>query len=96
MDDLRCNLIINHDEQITVYEQIAEKLGLTDKYGEVVSKPTRFINTHSPNNPVDIAFVDEAHLLWTQGKQSYRGDNQLQDIIERAREQLLCLMRIRF
>ena len=85
MDDLRCNLIINHDEQITVYEQIAEKLGLTDKYGEVVSKPTRFINTHSPNNPVDIAFVDEAHLLWTQGKQSYRGDNQLQDIIERAR-----------
>ena len=85
LDDLRCNLIINHDEQITVYEQIAEKLGLTDKYGEVVSKPTRFINTHSPNNPVDIAFVDEAHLLWTQGKQSYRGDNQLQDIIERAR-----------
>lgn len=60
LDDLRCNLIINHDEQITVYEQIAEKLGLTDKYGEVVSKPTRFINTHSPNNPVDIAFVDEA------------------------------------
>lgn len=85
LDNLRCNLIINHEEQITVYEQIAEKLGLTDKYGEVVSKPTRFINTHSSNDPVDIAFVDEAHLLWTQGKQSYRGNNQLQDIIDRSK-----------
>ena len=85
LKDLTCNLIVNHDEQIVVYEQIAEKLGLTDKYGEVVSKPTRFINSHLPEAPVDIAFVDEAHLLWTQGKQSYRGINQLQDIIDRAR-----------
>lgn len=83
--NLRCSLIVNHDEQITVYEQIASKLGLTEKYGEVVYRPTRFINTHSPKNPVDVAFVDEAHLLWTQGKQSYQGNNQLQDILERAR-----------
>ena len=33
---------LNHDEQIIVYEQIAEKLGLTEKYGKVVSKPTTF------------------------------------------------------
>ena len=85
LDNLRCNLIVNHDEQITVYKQIVEKLGLADKYGEIVYKPTRFINTHSVNKPVDIAFVDEAHLLWTQGKQSYRGENQLQDIMDRAR-----------
>lgn len=85
LKNLKCNLIINHEEQITVYEQIAEKLGLIDKYGEVVLKPTRFINTHSPDDPVDISFVDEAHLLWTQGKQSYRGENQLQDIIDRSR-----------
>lgn len=85
LDHLRCNLIVNHEEQITVYEQIAEKLGLVDKYGEVVSRPTRFINTHSSDNPVDITFVDEAHLLWTQGKQSYRGDNQLQDIMDRSK-----------
>ena len=83
--DIRCNLIVNHDEQITVYEQIASKLGLTDKYGEVVYKPTRFINTHSKEDPIDVAFIDEAHLLWTQGKQSYRGDNQLQDILDRAK-----------
>lgn len=29
--------------------------------------------------------VDEAHLLWTQGKQAYRGQNQLDDILKRAR-----------
>jgi DUF2075 family protein len=82
---IRCSLIVNHDEQLTVYEQIADKLGLTEKYGEVVCKPTRFINLHTPDDPIDVAFVDEAHLLLTQGKQSYRGNNQLQDIIDRAR-----------
>ena len=83
--ELKCHLLVNHDEQITVYEQIAEKLGLTEKYGKVVSKPTTFINNHSEDNPVDVAFIDEAHLLLTQGKQSYRGENQLKDIIDRAR-----------
>lgn len=51
--DLKCHLLVNHDEQITVYEQIAEKLGLTGKYGKVVNKPTAFINNHSENEPVD-------------------------------------------
>ncbi len=80
-----CHLLVNHDEQITVYEQIANKLGITDKYGKVVSKPTSFINNHDPSKPVDVVFVDEAHLLLTQGKQSYTGKNQLQDIIDRSR-----------
>lgn len=83
--ELNCHLLVNHDEQITVYEQIAEKLGLTEKYGKVVSKPTTFINNHSEEDPVDVAFIDEAHLLLTQGKQSYRGENQLKDIVDRAR-----------
>lgn len=82
---LKCHLLVNHDEQITVYEQIAEKLGLTEKYGKVVSKPMTFINNHSEDTPVDVAFVDEAHLLLTQGKQSYQGENQLKDILVRAR-----------
>lgn len=76
---------MNHDEQITVYKQIAEKLGLKENYGEIVCKPTTFINHHSVQEPVDVAFIDEVHLLLTQGKQSYRGDNQLEDIINRAR-----------
>lgn len=84
-DNLRCSLLVNHDEQITVYQQIADKLGITEKYGEVVSKPTRFINAHSEDAPIDVAFIDEAHLLLTQGKQSYKGENQLKDIIDRAR-----------
>lgn len=84
-ESINCHLIVNHDEQITVYEQIAEKLGLTKKYGKVVSKPTTFINNHSKDNIVDVAFIDEAHLLLTQGKQSYKGKNQLKDIIDRAR-----------
>lgn len=58
---------------------------MTEKYGTVVSKPTTFINNHDIDHPIDVAFVDEAHLLLTQGKQSYKGKNQLQDIIERAR-----------
>ena len=82
---IKCHLLVNHDEQITVYEQIADKLGLTEKYGKIVSKPTTFINNHTADDPVDVVFVDEAHLLLTQGKQSYQGENQLKDIIERAR-----------
>lgn len=82
---LKCCLVVNHDEQITVYNQIVNKLGITDKYGEVIYKPTRFINTHSKDNLVDVVFIDEAHLLLTQGKQSYQGNNQLKDIIDRAK-----------
>lgn len=82
---INCYMLVNHNEQITVYSQIAQKLGLTDKYGEVVCKPTSFINRHHCDEPVDVAFIDEAHLLLTQGNQSYQGSNQLQDIIDRAR-----------
>ena len=84
-ENLRCFLLVNHDEQITVYRHIAKKLGITDKYGDIVKKPTSFINHHSPEDPIDVAFIDEAHLLLTQGKRSYQGKNQLQDIIERAK-----------
>ena len=83
---ISCVLLVNHEEQVNVYKQIAKKLGLIDKYGDsIVSRPTSFINNHSKENQVDVAFVDEAHLLWTQGKQSYKGTNQLKDILERAR-----------
>ena len=85
LEPLKCCMMVNHDEQITVYEQIAQKLGLVERYGEVVYKPTSFINQHTVDEPIDVAFIDEAHLLLTQGKQSYQGENQLKDIIERAR-----------
>lgn len=82
---IESRLLVNHDEQIAVYKQIAEKLMLTENYGEVVLKPTRFINNTPENEPVDVVFIDEAHLLLTQGKQSYQGKNQLEDIINRAK-----------
>ncbi|MDD4113793.1 MAG: DUF2075 domain-containing protein, partial [Herbinix sp.] len=82
---IKCYMMVNHDEQFVVYSQIAQKLGLVDRYGEVVYKPTSFINRYSKENPADVAFIDEAHLLLTQGKQAYRGNNQLQDIVDRAR-----------
>ena len=42
-------------------------------------------NNKNHTNTVDVVFVDEAHLLWTQGKQSYRGKNQLEDLRRAAR-----------
>ncbi|AKT52838.1 hypothetical protein ADJ73_12800 [Arsenicicoccus sp. oral taxon 190] len=86
LDDLDAWLLVNHDQQLTVYEQIALKLGLARRAGDRVSKPTRFINGRDEDaDPVDVVLVDEAHLLWTQGKQSYRGTNQLADLRRRAR-----------
>lgn len=83
---LKCVLMVNHDEQITVYREIARKLHLIEKYGDgIVMKPTPFINSTDPNNPIDVAFVDEGHLLLTRGRQAYRGKNQLLDIMARAK-----------
>ncbi|AYM02113.1 DUF2075 domain-containing protein [Levilactobacillus yiduensis] len=74
-------LLVNHDEQVKVYQNIAEKLGIPVSH---VSKPTTFI-TNPENKRVDVVLVDEAHLLWTQGKQSYQGKNQWDDILSRAK-----------
>lgn len=79
-------LLVNHDQQLKVYEQIVKKLGYSPKEEvPIVCKPTSFINHTSPDDPVDVVVIDEAHLLWTQGKQSYQGKNQLVDILNRAR-----------
>ncbi|MGG7145713.1 DNA/RNA helicase domain-containing protein [Clostridium butyricum] len=84
--NIKCNMLVNHDEQYSTYMDMAKKLGLTHRFGEdIISKPTRFITNNNENNPVDVVFVDEAHLLWTQGKQAYRGENQLEDIIKRSK-----------
>jgi len=82
---LSAALLINHDEQLKVYQDIMAKLGITNKNDNQVDKPTRFINNHTVTEPVDVVLVDEAHLMWTQGKQSYRGKNQLYDLLNRAR-----------
>ncbi|WP_300767335.1 DUF2075 domain-containing protein [uncultured Bifidobacterium sp.] len=92
-------IVVNHKEQVTVYNQIATKLGLQKHEKAVVLKPTTFINRFSrqragghgrgdvstPEGKADIVLVDEAHLLKTQGDQGYSGKNQLWDILRRAR-----------
>lgn len=79
---ISCHLMVNHDQQLHVYEQIVKRLNLGK---DSVHKPTSFINRFSENNKVDVAFIDEGHLLLTQGKQSYTGHNQLDDIMKRSR-----------
>ncbi len=44
---LSAYLLVNHDEQKRVYDQIAVKLGLQNKANEVVLKPVSFINKFS-------------------------------------------------
>ncbi|WP_318766888.1 DUF2075 domain-containing protein [Lactiplantibacillus carotarum] len=78
-------LLVNHEQQVKVYKTIAHKLGLDEKHDDIVSRPTHFITTHQGQPKVDVVLVDEAHLLWTQGKQSYRGNNQLDDLLKLAK-----------
>ena len=83
--EFKCNIVVNHEEQVKVYSDIAKKLGITEKYGEVASKASPFLNRHSQDDSVDVVFIDEAHLLFTQGNQGYSGNNQLDDIVKRAK-----------
>ncbi|MCO4325506.1 ATP-dependent exonuclease [Staphylococcus agnetis] len=83
--NLNVHLLVNQNEHVTIYNQIANKLGISTKSNKIVSKPTSFINSHSAKDPVDVIIVDEAHLLLTQGKQSYRGKNHLEDLLDRAK-----------
>lgn len=91
--NLKCHLLVNHEEQLNVYKNMAAKLGFKDN---VVLNPTEFLNTHTvtdsatdkripdPQRQADVVFVDEAHLLWTQPKQSYSSKYsglQLDDIM---------------
>ncbi|MBT1176516.1 DUF2075 domain-containing protein [Bifidobacterium callimiconis] len=91
-------ILVNHKEQVHVYNQIATKLGLQKEAGDIVMLPTQFINRFSEkkvgkntadlekiSGKADIVLIDEAHLLMTQGNQGYSGKNQLYDILRRAR-----------
>ena len=83
--DFKCYMVVNHDEQVKVYADVCRKLGIEEKYGEVVSKASAFLNNHEEDDSVDVVFIDEAHLLFTQGNQGYSGSNQLEDIVKKAR-----------
>ncbi|MFF2797097.1 DUF2075 domain-containing protein [Lysinibacillus xylanilyticus] len=83
-------IIVNHDQQIGVYKDLAKKLGWENKDGsDIVTKPTSWINFRKDDTNkaelADVVVIDEAHLLWTQGKQSYQGENQLKDILKNSK-----------
>ncbi|MCY3036224.1 DUF2075 domain-containing protein [Aerococcus urinae] len=85
-DPLDCYLLVNHNEQMQVYNDIALKLNIQKKKDEKVLKPTSFINkAQKSDKAVDIVLIDEGHLLLTQGNQGYRGEDQLTDILEHAK-----------
>lgn len=90
-------ILVNHNQQVNVYNQIAVKLGLQKGSDKVALKPSSFINQFSEKTPsnraiadrphgrADVVLVDEAHLLLTQGDQGYSGKNMLHDILRRAK-----------
>lgn len=82
---LTVTMMVNHRQQEKVYEQIVQKLAMPDN--AQVQKVATFINRHEEDQPIDVAFVDEAHLLLTKRSQAYygHGANELLDIIKRAR-----------
>ena len=95
--NLTSYMLINHDEQRAVYQNMARKLGYDEN---IVQNPTKFLKECSiydsltksyipdPKKIVDLVFVDEAHLLWNQNNMAYDTkfkEPQLDEIIKRAR-----------
>lgn len=89
---LSLTMMVNQSEQQKVYEQIVKKLAIPNAK---VEKVVTFIRKNRPldeksksDKAVDVAFVDEAHLLLTQNNQAFTkkyGNNELLDIINRAK-----------
>ena len=107
---INCHLVVNHDEMLKVYDGITNKLQLRGIDNDIVTKPTTLINEYidydkkgssnygkirAQKDLIDVVLVDEAHLLWTQGKQSYRGHNQLEDLRRIADAHNLTLAQVR-
>ncbi len=84
--EFNCCMVVNHDEQAKVYADICRKFGIKGIDGKSVAcKASRFLNEHPEDDSVDVVFIDEAHLLFTEGNQGYRGKNQLDDIVRKAK-----------
>lgn len=73
-----CHLVVNHDEQLKVYEDIRNKLMISSIDDDFVSKSSHFIMKYYRKDKatgkipdVDVVFVDEAHLLLSQKNQAY-------------------------
>jgi hypothetical protein len=87
----RVSLVINQDQQLTLYRNLAKKIGLMSTNDDAcVFKATQFINMveSGKREQPDVVLVDEAHLLRTTPHRSYPKKyhgNQLYDILLRAK-----------
>ena len=87
----RVSLVINQDQQLTLYRNLAKKIGLMSTEKDAcVFKATQFINMveSGKREQPDVVLVDEAHLLRTTPHRSYPKKyhgNQLYDILLRAK-----------
>ena len=81
------NLVVNHDDQLSVYKEIEKKLEW--KSGstlDVAMKPTQFLNALEKQDlDSGIVVIDEGHLLLTAKNQAYQGGNHLKDIISKSK-----------
>ena len=81
------NLVVNHDDQLSVYKEIEKKLEW--KSGstlDVAMKPTQFLNALKKQDAnAGIVVIDEGHLLLTAKNQAYQGGNHLKDIISKSK-----------
>ena len=81
------NLVVNHDDQLSVYKEIEKKLEW--KSGstlDVAMKPTQFLNALKKQDAnAGIVVIDEGHLLLTAKNQAYQGGNHLKDILSKSK-----------
>lgn len=86
-DNNYINLIVNHNNQLSVYKEIERKLNWNSGSSlEVANKPTQFLNAlRKEKIKAGVVIVDEGHLLLTAKNQSYLGGNHLKDLLAQSK-----------
>lgn len=67
LNGLKSFVLVNHNEQLSVYKQISRKIGLDEQQ---IMKPNSFLKKYE-GEKVDIVIVDEGHLLATRNGQAF-------------------------
>ena len=86
-DNNYINLIVNHNNQLSVYKEIERKLNWNSGSSlEVAMKPTKFLNAlRKEKIKAGVVIVDEGHLLLTAKNQAYLGGNHLKDLLAQSK-----------
>ena len=86
-DNNYINLVVNHNNQLSVYKEIERKLDWNSGSSlEVAMKPTQFLNAlRKEKIKAGVVIVDEGHLLLTAKNQAYLGGNHLKDLLAQSK-----------